>query len=78
MLVIAGRRNERAHEFISRRPMPLRTCRNYKRQWKGSEPIKEIRDSEAVWNWTFGRYKTRVGCDSYFDGDCNAPDQCEN
>jgi len=90
MLVIAARRNEGSHEFISRRPMPLRTCRNYQREWNritkkqahvcvsGSEPIKETRDGETVWNWTFGRYKTRLGCDSYFDGDCNASVQCDN
>jgi hypothetical protein len=89
MLVILGKRIEGIHEFISRRPIPLSSCKAFVRDWRkltrkqahvcvsGSEPIKETRNGKPVWNWTFGRYKTKLGCDSYFQGECDNLDVCD-
>ena len=66
--------NGELHEFISRRPIPLRSCRLYQRDWQkftknekyvcvsGADPGKEIKEEKTVWVWIFGRYKTRKGC----------------
>ena len=37
----------------------------------GAEASKEIKDAKTIWVWIFCRYKTRKGCDSYFDGECD-------
>ena len=37
---------------------------------------KEIKDEKSTWVWIFGRYKTRKGCDSYFQGDCDGRRTC--
>jgi hypothetical protein len=83
MLVVSGSRDGELHEFISRRPIPIRSCRRYQRVWQkftknerhvcvsGAEPDKEIKDETIVWVWIFGRYKTKKGCDSYFSGECH-------
>jgi hypothetical protein len=83
MLVVSGIRDGELHEFISRRPISFRSCRLYQRDWQkftrnekyvcvsGADPDKEIKEAKTVWVWIFGRYKTKRGCDSYFDGECN-------
>lgn len=88
MLVLSGIRDGEVHEFISRRPIALQTCRLYQRDWKkftnnekyicvsGVEPSKEIVGAKIRWTWIFGRYKTRKGCDSYFDGECDEKRAC--
>jgi len=90
MLVILGKRIEGSHEFISRRPMPVSSCKAFLEDWRqltrkqthvcvsGSEPLKEMRNGKLVWNWTFGRYKTKLGCDSYFQGECDIRKKCDN
>lgn len=89
MLVVSGVRDGEMHEFISRRPISLRSCRLYKEDWQkftkneefvcvsGADPGKEIKDEKTAWIWIFGRYKTRKGCDSYFDGECDGKHICE-
>ncbi len=88
MLVVSGTRDGELHEFISRRPIPLRSCRLYQRDWQkftknekyvcvsGADPGKEIKGAKTVWVWIFGRYKTKTGCDSYFDGECDGKRTC--
>lgn len=88
MLVISGVRDGERHEFISRRPISLVSCRLYQKDWhrltknekyicvSGAEARKEIKDSKTVWVWVFGRYKTRKGCDSYFQDECNEIKKC--
>lgn len=88
MLVISGRRNDEHHEFISRRPIPLTSCQLYKKDWQkytsgemhvcvaGSVPSSENEERKIV--WIFNRYKTKKGCDSYFDRECDLQYQLEN
>lgn len=88
MLVVSGTRDGALHEFISRRPIPLRACRLYQQDWQkftmnekhvcvsGAEPSKELAGSKITWIWIFGRYKTKKGCDSYFDGECDEKRAC--
>ncbi len=89
MLVVSGLRDGELHEFISRRPIALKTCRLYQREWRklmkdekygcvsGADGDKEIKDTKTVWVWIFGRYKTKKGCDSYFDGECEGKPTCD-
>ncbi len=89
MLVLSGTRNGERHEFISRRPISLSTCRSYKKSWhqltknekyvciSGEMNQKEIRGTKIIWNWIFGRYKTQKGCDSYFQNECDGTSFCQ-
>ncbi len=88
ILVVSGTRNGELHEFISRRPIPLWSCRLYQRDWlkftkneryvcvSGADHSKEVRETKTAWVWIFGRYKTRKGCESYFDGECDEKRTC--
>jgi len=88
MLVVSSVRNGEFHEFISRRPISLESCRLYQKDWQrftqnekyvcvsGHSILKELRGSKTRWVWIFGRYKTRKGCDSYFDGECDGKQSC--
>ncbi len=90
MLVVSSTRNSELHEFISRRPVRLRSCRLYKKNWQkltknekyicisGADHSEETSGSKVTSAWIFGRYKTRKGCDSYFRGECTGPSECEN
>ncbi len=83
MLVVSATRNGELHEFISRRPIPLWSCRLYKKNWQkitkneryvcvsGADHYKKVKGREVTWTWIFGRYKTRSGCDSYFLDECS-------
>lgn len=83
LLVLLGVRDGEPHEFISRRTMPLDSCRLYQKNWKkltknekyvcisGSMSSKGILDGKVKWTWIFDRYKTKKGCDSYFEGECS-------
>lgn len=83
MLVISSIRDGVLHEFISRRPLPLTSCRSYLKDWltftkhqshvciSGSGGFKDTTDGKVSWNWLLGRYKTKKGCDSYFAEECN-------
>jgi hypothetical protein len=89
ILVLSEVRDDELHEFISRRPISLKSCRLYQKDWQkftknenyvcisGSEGDKEIKDTKTVWTWIFGRYKTKKGCDSYFLGHCNSTKMCK-
>lgn len=89
ILVVSGVRDGELHEFISRRPISISSCRLYLRDWKkftknekyvcvsGADSGREIKDGKSVWVWIFGRYKTLKGCDSYFDGECDGKRICE-
>lgn len=89
MLVVSGKREGERHEFISRRPMPLSSCKLFQKDWQkftwhekyvcvsGSDHSIEIQDGKPVWIWIFGRYKTHKGCDSYFADECESTSICE-
>lgn len=82
LIVVSGIRNGELHEFISRRVIPLWFCRIYKKNWlkftkkqkhvcmTGSLIHKKILKNKIKWAWTFDRYKTKKGCDSYFEDEC--------
>ncbi len=83
MLVISGTRNNELNEFISRRPLKLKTCHLYLRDWvKFTKNEKHVCISGSFINleinkigqkkkvWIFDRYKTKKGCDAYFRGTC--------
>lgn len=90
MLVISSERDGEIHEYISRRPIALISCRLYKKDWlkltknqkhicvSGHAIFKEIERSEAKWTWIWGRYKTKKGCDSYFADECNRKGSCDD
>lgn len=83
ILVISAIRDGELHEYISRRVFSLATCRLFQRDWKkllknehyvcisGSLNQIEKNKSGKTWSWTFDKYKTKKGCDSYFEGDCS-------
>lgn len=88
MLVVVGERDGERHEFISRRPIPMDSCKLFQKDWQrftrhenyvcvsGSDHSMEIQNGKSVWIWIFGRYKTKKGCDSYFTGECTKADLC--
>lgn len=90
LLFISGQRNGEKHEFMSRRPITNLTCSLFLRDWKhltknenhvcisGSHPSKEVENGNILWSWTFGRYKTKKGCDSYFQDECDLREKCDN
>ena len=84
LLVVSGIRNGVLHEYLARRPMPLSSCHLYQKAWRNrvknekyicaSGEISSINtdsNGRRRWIWMFGRYKTKKGCDSYFDGECD-------
>lgn len=83
MLVITGARKNELNEFISRRPMKLKTCRLYLHDWARltknenhvcisgnsiSSNMHKKGQKKSV--WIFDRYKTKKGCESYFSEMC--------
>jgi hypothetical protein len=88
MLVVSGEKDGELHEYISRRPMALESCRLFERDWQkfthdeqyvcisGASASMETDNHKKKWVWIFGRYKTKKGCDSYFDGACEGKGMC--
>jgi hypothetical protein len=83
MLILFGERNGELNEFISRRPMKLGMCHLYQNDWlrftknekyiciAGSQMSSEINNmGKRQRTWIFDRYKTKKGCDSYFQKAC--------
>lgn len=83
MLVLSATKNDELNEFISRRPMKLKTCYLYLRDWvsftknekhiciSGDFTNSEInKTGQKKRVWIFDRYKTKRGCDAYFRGTC--------
>jgi hypothetical protein len=83
VMVISGIKEGSLHEYITRRAIPLTECQVFEQDWKrlvenekyvcvsGSFNRKE--NSKGQWksNWTFDRFKTKKGCESYFEGGCS-------
>lgn len=73
------------HEYLARLPMDLESCEKYQSEWsrltRGESHVclsgpfisSEV-DSKgkSISSWVFDKYKTRKGCDSYFDGACGS------
>jgi hypothetical protein len=68
--------------------MALESCPLYERDWRkltqdekyicisGASASIETENHKKKWVWIFGRYKTKKGCDSYFDGACEGKGMC--
>ena len=91
LLVIAAPNKNGYHEYFHDRTMPLNGCKEHVREWKrlvraesyvcisGSFVNKE-KDKAGRWvfHWDFDRFKTKKGCDSYFEGGCSLKYQLDH
>ncbi len=95
-LVVSAALNGEVHEYMARRGIPSRSCHLYQQTWQkitkkekylcvsGSMwSHKKDKSGKKNWTWIFDRYKTKKGCDSYFDGECDIKNsidhgRCEN
>jgi hypothetical protein len=72
------------HSYNARRAIPMKGCKLHKREWEKltknekyfcisgphwSEKKETSGKTETVWG--FDKFKTRKGCDSFFEGDCS-------
>lgn len=78
---------EPAHHYYGRRAWPVENCRDFHQVWKrltGGEDylclsghpdsLGKANKNEKYKNvkgWTWSKIKTKKGCHSYFDGDCD-------
>ncbi len=83
VLEVAGKKN--SHEYIARRPWDLKSCERFGREFRrltrntahicisGSLIDDHEIDGQGVkhTSWVFDKFKTKKGCDSYFEGDCS-------
>jgi hypothetical protein len=81
--VLSGVRNGELHEFLARRLWSVESCQNRKKNWhkliKGEQYVcisgdlisKHVENGKTRWVWTYGRFKTTKGCDSYFADECD-------
>jgi len=81
---IVIKNEQETHEYITRRAIPLKGCKNWQQDWKrlsknqshvcfsGSSMSKEteMQDGKPIqkYYWIFESYKTHLGCSSYFEG----------
>lgn len=90
VMVISGKKDGILHEYITRRAIPLKDCQSFRGDWQrlvdgqtnvcisGSFNQKKESERQQVWNWTFDRFKTNKGCESYFEGGCSFKYQSEH
>jgi len=90
VMVIVGEKEGVLHEYITRRAIPLKDCQSFRGAWQrfvdgqrhvcvsGSFNQKKKSERQEVWNWTFDRFKTNKGCESYFEGGCSFKYQIEH
>jgi hypothetical protein len=82
VMKIAGKKGN--HEYLGRHPFDIKSCQRYRRRFKAlSRRVAHICVSGAfhqkttddmgaqISYWDFDKYKTRRGCDSYFEGGCD-------
>jgi hypothetical protein len=82
--VIVDREASERHEYLSRSGMSLETCVANRRVWRQLTNAQKyvcvsgaFIDSESSPNggrrsyWIYDKFKTRRGCDSYFEGYCS-------
>jgi hypothetical protein len=89
VMVISGVRDSILNEYITRRAIPLKDCQSFQQDWKrltanekhvcvsGSFNKRQNTKRKWVSNWTFDRFKTRKGCESYFEGGCSLKHQLD-
>lgn len=90
VMVISGEKNSIRHEYITRRAIPLKDCQSFRGDWQrlvggqasvcvsGSFNQKKESKGQLIWNWTFDSFKTKNGCESYFEGGCSLRYQIEH
>jgi len=80
------------HEYIARRPWALKSCKNFVKGFRRlTKDTKHVCISGSLINnqeidkngrtntsWVFDKYKTKNGCDSYFEGECSLKYQIKN
>ena len=84
VMVVSGAREGGIHEYITRRAIPLAFCRAFVRDWKNLVLGEKIvcvsglftkryrnKSGDLVSHWVFDRFKTKRGCESFFDGGCS-------
>jgi hypothetical protein len=89
--VVSAEKNGEYHEYISRRAISYSACQWFLKKWhhftesekhvciSGQYDNKDENPSEkAVSNWTFDKFKTKKGCESYFFGGCSLKYQMKN
>lgn len=71
------------HEYLTRRAIEYSYCRELKKTWKhltktqkyfcvsGEFINTKTRKNRTAFSWIFGKFKTKKGCESYFEGDCS-------
>lgn len=90
-MVISGIRSGIKQEYVTRRTIPLTTCQEYIKDWKrlveGEKVVcisgsllnhSKNQRNEEIYNWIFDRFKTKKGCESYFEGGCSLKYQLEH
>ncbi len=83
-LIVTIQSNDKIHEYMASRQMPMNNCMQYKMQWNkllknqkfvciSGEFLSRKRGKEKIehWYWIFDKYKTKNGCDSYAEGGCS-------
>ncbi|OGQ15792.1 MAG: hypothetical protein A3B70_04365 [Deltaproteobacteria bacterium RIFCSPHIGHO2_02_FULL_40_11] len=79
---ISIHREGEVHRYISRRALPVETCRLFMNEWKTVTLDQDIvclngeggsysKSKEKYRYWTWEKFKTKKGCFSYFHGYCN-------
>lgn len=84
MMVISEKKDEQTNEYLARRPIPLSSCKSYLADWReltrnekyvcvsGSLIYQQKNEAgQLISHWTFDRFKTLRGCQSYFQGGCS-------
>lgn len=86
--IVVETENER-HEYGFRRAFDLRVCEDHLKVWQklstkaqavcllgepaGFEKKSFGGKTVSIKGWVWDRLKTKKGCDSYFEGDCDSP-----
>lgn len=84
LIVLIVTETKQNQEYLARRPWERDSCNNFEREWVRltteeehiciSGPFINNDYNEAgktTAYWVFDKYKTRKGCGSYFQGECN-------
>ena len=91
VLVIAGKREGRYHEYITRRAIYYSVCQDFLKDWQrftknekhvcvsGPFTSNEIKKNGQAYSlWIFDKFKTKKGCMPYFVGGCSLKYRLKN
>lgn len=89
ILAIVLKKDGFIHEYLSRRAIPLDSCKSHRDDWvrltanqkyvcvSGEFINSKTREAHER-AWIFESYKTKKGCDSYFQGGCSLSYQIQH